>query len=194
MRWAIIATMRTPTHPHSPLSTPYSEGLNLALHLHLRSHFPNHLCSHLHLRWHLHLHSRLPNHLRSHFPNHLCSHLHLRWHLHLHSRLPNHLRSHLHPHNRVGANGTVKSLSLGHRSHQGRLGETPSQSTRSARFADRVNTRKAAFAPFLIALIVSLRIMDHLIAKNHGQRAGLHLSRAEARTWAEARVSFTTLI
>src|SRR6266480_2590766 len=143
MRWAIIATMRTPTHPHSPLSTPYSEGLNLALHLHLRSHFPNHLCSHLHLRWHLHLHSRLPNHLRS---------------------------------------------------HQGRLGETPSQSTRSARFADRVNTRKAAFAPFLIALIVSLRIMDHLIAKNHGQRAGLHLSRAEARTWAEARVSFTTLI
>src|SRR5947207_13342667 len=108
MRWAIIATMRTPTHPHSPLSTPYSEGLNLALHLHLRSHFPNHLCSHLPLRWHLHLHSRLPNHPRTH----------------------------LHPHNRVGVNGTVKSLSLGHHSHQGRLAATPSPSTRRPRFAD----------------------------------------------------------
>src|SRR5438477_5441507 len=127
MRWAIIATMRTPTHPHSPLSTPYSEGLNLALHLHLRSHFPNHLCSHLHLRWHLHLHSRLPNHLRSH----------------------------LHPHNRVGANGTVKSLSLGHRSHQGRLADTQSQRTRRARYRTRVDTWKCIFARFLIALIVS---------------------------------------
>jgi len=65
---------------------------------------------------------------------------------------------------------------------------------RGARFTDQVNTRKAAFAPFLIVLIVSFRIMDHLIAKNHGRRAGLHLSQAEARTRAEARVSSTNLI
>ena len=83
------------------------------------------------------------------------------------------------------SNDAVKSLSLSpslsYHSHQVRLGGTSSQSTRGARFADQINTKKVAFAPFLIALIVSLRIMDHLIAKNHGKRAGLHLSRAEAR-------------
>jgi len=43
-----------------------------------------------------------------------------------------------------------------------------------SQFADQVNTRKTIFAPFLIVLIVSLRIMDPLIAKNHGWRAGLY--------------------
>jgi len=45
---------------------------------------------------------------------------------------------------------------------------------RPSQFADQVNTRKTAFAPFLVVLIVSLRIMNPLIAKIHGRRAGLH--------------------
>ena len=52
----------------------------------------------------------------------------------------------------------------------------------------QINTRKATSALFLIALIVFLRIMDHLIVKNRRQRVGLHSSQAEAR------VSFINLI